>query len=111
MTSSTSSLAIRKVTSPARATAVPSAKASISGRVTGSPAARAACMDAAPEGSTPTILTSGWNSRSQIAVPASSPPPPTGTTTVAGFSLACSKSSLTTVPCPAIVRGSSKGWT
>ena len=109
--SSTNWRAISKVMSPARATAVPSAKPSMRGRVTGCPASRAARIEGAPSGSTPMTFTSGWNVCSQIAVPARSPPPPTGTTTAAGGSDACSKISLTTVPWPAIVRGSSKGWT
>ena len=46
-------------------------------------------MDAAPAGSTPTTRTPGWRSASQTRQPASSPPPPTGTTSMSGASPSC----------------------
>ena len=67
-------------------------------------------MLAAPSGSAPTIRTDGHRSRSQSAIPAIRPPPPTGTTTVSNGSGHCSCSSIEIVPWPAIVRGSSNGW-
>ena len=97
--------------SPTRRTAAPSTNESSSGSVTGSPARSAALMLAAPAGSTPTTRISGCRSRSSVATPASSPPPPTGTTTTSGARPSCSRISRPTVPCPAIVRGSSNAGT
>ena len=59
---------------------------------------------------TPTIRTSGLRARSAIAIPAASPPPPIGTTTVPRPG-SCSTSSSPIVPWPAITRSSSKAWT
>lgn len=79
------------------------------GTSTGPPAASAADMLGAPVGSTPTIRTPGIRLRSQVAQPEISPPPPTGTITTSGRHW--SVSSTATLPCPVIVRGSSKGCT
>ena len=73
------------------------------------PAARAAVMLAAPNGSAPTMRTRGWWRRSHRAMPASRPPPPTGTTTVSSGPGACEASSTATVPWPAMVRGIVEG--
>ena len=68
-------------------------------------------MLAAPAGSTPTRWIEGAWAFSHRARPASSPPPPTGTSTVSIGPPACSSSSGAMVPCPTMVRASSKGWT
>ena len=44
-------------------------------------------------------------------MPATSPPPPTGTKIACGVSGAWRRISIPTVPCPAITSGSSNGWT
>ena len=62
-------------------------------------------------GSTAVTDVLGERSASQTRLPASSPPPPTGTTMRSGSRPSCSTVSLATVPCPAIVRGSSKAGT
>ena len=77
----------------------------------GPPAVTAAAMQAAPAGSTPTTRTDGCRSRSHASEPASRPPPPTGTTRTSGGPPSCPMASATTVPWPAIVRGSSKAGT
>src|SRR6266508_2125030 len=81
------------VTSPARRTAAPSTNVSSSGSVTGSPAAIAAAMHAAPAGSTPTTRPSGGRVTTQVETPASTPPPPTGTPSTPGGPPNCSTSS------------------
>jgi len=71
-------------------------------------------MLAAPAGSAPTTVVDGLCSASQVSAPAISPPPPTGTTRVPRprpWSASCSTTSRASVPCPAIVRGSSKAGT
>ena len=67
-----------KVRSPTRSTAAPSTKRSVDTIDTGPPAARAAVMLGAPAGSTPTRRVVGEWARNQVAMPASSPPPPDG---------------------------------
>ena len=59
---------------------------------------------------TPTSRTSGRTALSAIAIPAASPPPPIGITSVP-MSGSCSASSSPIVPCPAITRSSSKACT
>ena len=53
--------------------------------------------------------TCGAASASTVAIPATSPPPPSGTTTVP-TSGTCSRSSRATVPCPVTTSRWSKGW-
>ena len=100
-----------KVRSPTRSTAAPSTKRSVDTVCTGPPAASAAVMLGAPAGSTPTRRVAGECARNQVAMPASSPPPPTGTTSVPTGSASWPVISTATVPWPAMVRRSSKGWT
>jgi hypothetical protein len=77
---------------------------------TGWPAARAALRAAAPSGSTATTRQSGLASRTARADPEQSPPPPT-LTTQTSTGPASETSSSPTVPWPATISGSSKGWT
>jgi len=63
----------------------------------------------APAAWTPTSRTRARASSIARAVPASSPPPPTGTT-IASRSGRSSSISRATVPWPAITAGSSKAW-
>jgi len=77
---------------------------------TGCPAARDAAIFAAPAGSTPITFTDGFVSLIAAATPLSSPPPPTGTTTVP-TSGTCSRISSAHVPCPAMTIGWSNGGT
>eukprot|EP00963_Diacronema_lutheri_P000726 scaffold45_cov337-Pavlova_lutheri.AAC.3 len=57
-------------------------------------------------------LISGRTALTYAAIPAMSPPPPTGTKIASGNSLPhCRKISIPTVPCPAMTSGSSNGWT
>ena len=65
----------------------------------------------APAGSTPITRVRGWVAASQVAVPASRPLPPTGTTTTSGACPSCSTTSAITVAWPATVRESSKAGT
>ena len=65
-------------------------------------------MLGAPAGSAPTSRGGAGCPDSQATAPASSPPPPTGSTSTSGSVPSCAASSDTTVPCPAMVRGSSK---
>ena len=99
------------VTAPARRTAAPSTKVSISASVTGSPATSAAAIPAAPAGSTPTTRVPGACSRSQVAQPASSPPPPTGRTTTSGTRSSWARNSTATVAWPATVDSASNAGT
>ena len=92
---------IEDVSSPGCLTAIPSAIVSPWGSSPASGAHAAAC--------TPIRRSSGRSSRRAIAIPAASPPPPTGITTVPAPSGSCSASSSPSVPCPAITRGSSNG--
>ena len=57
----------------------------------------------------PDTRTSGRSALTAIAIPASSPPPPVGTSTV-WTSGACSRISRPAVPCPATMSTWSKGW-
>ena len=107
-TSSTRSRKSGKVSGPANGAQSPSAteRATIG---TGRPAARAAVMAAAPSGSTATTRQAGLASRTARAVPQVRPPPPT-LTTQTSTGPASSISSRPTVPWPATISGSSKGW-
>ena len=67
-----------KVMSPALRTAMPSAKVSISDSSTGSPASKAAFIEAVPVDSTPTTQVSGLRLLKTLPTPAISPPPPIG---------------------------------
>lgn len=58
---------------------------------------------------TPMIRTSGLRTRSDAAIPASSPPPPSGTITVP-TSGSCSTISSPTVACPSTMSRWSNGW-
>ena len=102
---------IGRVNAPAVRTATPSAKVSMWSSRTGWPAHRAACMLAAPAGSTPITRVAGQRSRIHARQPASSPPPPTGTSSTSGASPIWSTISGATVPWPAMVRRSSKACT
>ncbi len=102
-TSSISSSRISRVSVPGCFTAMPSAIVAPDGSL---PANGAQAADW-----TPTILTSGRRARSAIAVPAASPPPPTGITTVSSPDGSCPASSRPRVPCPATTRASSKACT
>ena len=82
------------------------------------PAAAPAGRPRAPRPSTPhrraprrPAARCGYRSASQVPMPASSPPPPTGMTTTSGAAPSCSTISAATLPCPATVRGSSKAGT
>ena len=59
---------------------------------------------------TPTTTTSGRRALAATAIPATSPPPPTGTTSASRSGWSAS-SSRATVPCPAMTAGSSYGCT
>ena len=93
-----------------RFTAVPSAMVLASGRLTSLFFLSASVAEAAPEGSTPTILISGLSCLAAQAIPEISPPPPIGTTitSVLGSSSNISKA---IVPCPSNTSGSLKGCT
>ena len=60
--------------------------------------------------STPTISIDGFFARAAMAQPATSPPPPIGTTSTSSSGPSSSISSAI-VPCPAMMCGSSYGWT
>ena len=60
--------------------------------------------------STPTTRTEGAAPARAAATPDTRPPPPTGTSTTS-TSGTCSRISSATVPWPAMMAGSSKGWT
>ena len=81
---------------------------SSAGHVTIRPSRSDACASAASSGSTPTTRTSGRSALTAVATPEISPPPPTQTTTVAASGRSATISSPT-VPCPAMMRGSSNG--
>jgi hypothetical protein len=99
-----------KGTVPIRMDISPSAMLCVDGSVTGSPASRARASFGAPEGSTPITRTAGRSCLTAAATPALNPPPPTGTRTV--FTVGMSSTiSRPTVPCPAMIRASSKGGT
>mmetsp|Transcript_6678 Transcript_6678/g.16148 ORF Transcript_6678/g.16148 Transcript_6678/m.16148 type:complete len:361 (-) Transcript_6678:144-1226(-) len=110
ITPSTKSLHSRNVSAPTSVTAVPSANVPTLGSSTRSPAARLRAMASASSLSTPYTFTSGRSRFSTAAMPAISPPPPTGTNT-ASTSSHCRKISNPTVPCPAITAGWSNGGT
>ena len=107
--SSTWSRTAANVTSPGRPTAMPSAMVFIESSFTGAPFASEPGYAAAPSACTPTIRTSGRIALTAIAIPASNPPPPVGTTTVF-TSGACSMISSPAVPWPATMSTWSNGW-
>ena len=67
---------IRKILLPGVLTAVPSAIVLTVGRVVTFPAAKDACIQFAPAGSTPITLIFGFNSFARVETPVASPPPP-----------------------------------
>ena len=77
---------------------------SVRSSVVGPPAARAAVSLAAPAGSTATTLADGLSAETATQMPASSPPPLTGTSTCS-TSGRCSTSSSPQVAWPAITSG------
>ena len=72
------------------------------------PASSARRMPGAPSGSTPTTRMPGRRAVAATAMPAMSPPPPTGTT-MRSTSGRSSRISTATVPWPAIIASSSNG--
>mmetsp|Transcript_6572 Transcript_6572/g.17083 ORF Transcript_6572/g.17083 Transcript_6572/m.17083 type:complete len:212 (+) Transcript_6572:618-1253(+) len=115
--------ATRSVSSPGVRTATPSQKPStvLSTTRLSSLRARLCIIAFAPDGSTPTTRTSGRSALTYVAMPAMSPPPPTGTKMtscvvsadfVFPFALpSCVRISSPTVPWPAMTCGSSNGCT
>mmetsp|Transcript_15496 Transcript_15496/g.65398 ORF Transcript_15496/g.65398 Transcript_15496/m.65398 type:complete len:210 (-) Transcript_15496:665-1294(-) len=110
ITPSTSCWHRSKHTSPTCRTATPSAKPSTLARRQISPWNSDCAMALAPSGSTPITLTSGRMLFTYAAMPAMSPPPPTGTNTTSTEG-SCRTISMPTVPCPATTSGSSNGGT
>ena len=88
---------------------MPSAMVVIDRSATGWPARSDSGYAAAPSAWTPITVTPGFFALTAIAIPASTPPPPHGTTTVS-TSGACSTISSPTVPWPATTSVLSKGW-
>jgi len=107
-TSSSRARHMRKVSSPMRRTATPSANRPTWCRVMGSPPSRAALRQADSSCSTPMTLIPGMSCLMRTATPAARPPPPTGTKTRSRWA-SCWMSSRPMVPWPAMTRGSSKG--
>ncbi len=68
-----------KISVPGVFTAVPSAMVSTLFRVVTFPAAKDACIQFAPAGSTPMTLILGFSSLASVDTPVASPPPPIGT--------------------------------
>ena len=108
-TSSTYCLQIRKVSSPIRLTAIPSANKPTWSKSTGWPAFNAWYKQAESLDSTPMTWISGKSCFTNTAIPAIKPPPPTGTK-MRFRSERCWMSSIAIVPCPAITAGASNGW-
>ena len=98
-----------KILLPGVFTAVPSAMVFTVGSVVTFPAAKDACIQFAPAGSTPMTLIFGFNSLASVDTPVASPPPPIGTRmySTSGSSL---KISMAIVPCPVATARSSNGW-
>ncbi len=96
------------VRSPGRATAMPSAMVAAAVTVTGWPAASEPGIGATASACTPISRAPGSRVLAATAMPAASPPPPTGTTMVR-TSGHCSAISRPTVPWPAITSGWSNG--
>ena len=88
---------------------MPSAIVVIFSRATGAPVRSESGYAAASSACTPTTRMSGRLALIASATPASSPPPPVGTSTVAA-SGACSRISSPTVPCPDTMSVWSNGW-
>ena len=108
MTSSTHSFITSRLCFPTCATATPSANIPMLFNLTLFPACIAAARQAESSTSTPNIFVFLFFCEIHAEIPASSPPPPTGTK-IASKSIPESRISLPTVPWPAIVYGSSKG--
>mmetsp|Transcript_48794 Transcript_48794/g.95710 ORF Transcript_48794/g.95710 Transcript_48794/m.95710 type:complete len:253 (-) Transcript_48794:259-1017(-) len=106
--SSTQCCAIRKHSSPTCLTAAPSANSPTSSSVTRFPSRRLCVIAAASTVSTPMSLVSGHTFFKKAPTPAISPPPPTQQKTTSGW-LVCRAISSPTVPCPAMMKGSSNG--
>jgi len=98
-----------KLSSPTRRTATPSAKIPTRSSVTRRPALSESCIPAASSGSTPMIFTPGYRYFTYTAMPASSPPPPTGTKIASRLPPVWRRISTAMVPWPAMTSGSSKG--
>ena len=96
-------------TSPGHATAMPSAIVVICSTACGLPRRSDSGYAAASSACTPTTRTSGRRPLIAVAMPAISPPPPVGTSTVAA-SGACCRISRPAVPCPATMSVWSNGW-
>mmetsp|Transcript_130262 Transcript_130262/g.405188 ORF Transcript_130262/g.405188 Transcript_130262/m.405188 type:complete len:295 (+) Transcript_130262:669-1553(+) len=102
----------RKVSSPTRRTAAPSAKRPTVGSSTTSPASRLAVIAAESRASTPMTLIEGFTDFKKAPTPASKPPPPTQQNTASTLSFVVWEMiSCPIVPWPAMTRGSSKGCT
>ena len=95
--------------SPGRCTAMPSAIVGAPTTCTGPPAATEAISPGTADAWTPTTRTAGSSDCTATAIPAASPPPPTGTRTVR-TSGHCSMISKPSVPWPATMSGWSNGW-
>ncbi|MNW56829.1 hypothetical protein D3C74_345750 [compost metagenome] len=108
-TSEPSSDTIENGTGPGVPTAMPSAMVERASDVVGTPAASDPGYAAARAAWTPTTLTWGAASAMAAATPATSPPPPSGMTTVR-TSGTCSRISSASVPWPATTSGWSNGW-
>src|SRR6266487_4267273 len=78
--------------------------------VTGSPAFRLSCSAGERSGSTAITRAPGRSALTAVAIPETSPPPPTWTRTRSASGRS-SRISRPTVPWPAITSGSSYGWT
>jgi hypothetical protein len=98
-----------KASFPGLATAMPSAMVGPGVTATGWPAASEAGYGAQVSACAPITRMAGLAPLAAIAMPAASPPPPTGTAIVRTPGH-CSTISRPTVPCPATTSGCSKGW-
>ena len=110
MNSSTTRLATRKVSSPTRLTAVPSANRPTSGSVTSWPWPTDCAMASESRICTPMIFTSGRTALMYAPTPLISPPPPMARNTAASGPWCWRRISMPMVPWPAMTSGSSKGW-
>ena len=109
--SSTVDWTIGKVCRPTCLTATPSANRPGLSTLTGFACLQCPVHGVRIDGFDANDLTSGTTDLTYAPIPAISPPPPTGTK-MAARSRGCWRTiSSAIVPCPAITRGSSKGWT
>ncbi len=106
-TSSTSPFMTSKGRSPTMGTAMPSAKVAGFVTRTRSPLRKDSAAEAHPSAWTPTTRVFGLSALTATAMPATSPPPPTGTITSSTGPPASRTISSPTVPCPAITASSS----